>query len=436
MGRLTVPYKPRYPAVHKTLETHRFVVLVAHRRFGKTVLVINHLLKQALLCDKPRGSFAYVGPLRNQAKVVAWDYLKHYSAFIPGRTVNESELCITIPSNGGGSRIRVFGADNPDALRGLYFDGVILDEVAQMKPEVWEEVIRPALSDRHGWAVFIGTPKGMNLFSALYYKAMELQSAEDPDWAALCFPVTETNVLPAEEVERIRNEQAENIFRQEYLCDFNASSEDILIPMDLATEAQHRYLAPGSYEHMPLIMGVDVARFGDDASVITFRRGVYCEEQLAMRNLSTMELSGRVAELYRERKPNAVFVDGIGVGAGVVDRLKELGVPVIDAQAGARALHPDKYVNRRAEMWVAMRDWLKTGVIPPDPVLMADLTTLTYSYNSSGALVLEKKEDAKERLQRSPDRADSLALTFYAPVFSDAGNAPRVADMTYDPLAW
>jgi len=433
LKKVVIPYKPRYPDVHNTLETHRFCVLVAHRRFGKTVLVINHLLKQALLCRRERGFFAYVAPYRNQAKQIAWAYLKHYSAPLPGRVVNEGELSISLP---GGSTIRLFGADNPDALRGLYFDGVILDEVAQMKPEVWEEVIRPALSDRQGRAVFIGTPKGMNLFSEQYYKALKLQNEGDPDWAAMCFPVTETNALPAEEVERIRNEQAENVFRQEYLCDFNASSEDILIPMDLVTEAQHRHLEPGSYEHMPLIMGVDVARFGDDASVMTFRRGVYCEEQLAMRNLSTMELAGRVADMYRKRRPQAVFVDGIGVGAGVVDRLKELGIPVIDAQAGARALHPEKYVNRRAEMWVAMRDWLTAGVIPPDPVLMADMTTLTYSYNSSGALVLEKKEDAKERLQRSPDRADSLALTFYAPVFSDAGNAPVMADTTYDPLEW
>ena len=132
---ITIPYKPRYPGVHEALEAHRFAVLVAHRRFGKTVLAVNHLLKQALLCRRERGSFAYVAPFRNQAKAVAWDYLKHYSAPLPGRAVNESELSVTLP---GGAKMRIFGADNPDALRGLYFDGVVLDEVAQMKREVWE----------------------------------------------------------------------------------------------------------------------------------------------------------------------------------------------------------------------------------------------------------------------------------------------------------
>lgn len=433
MTRIVIPYKPRYPHVHEVLEAHRFTVLVAHRRFGKTVLAVNHLLKQAVLCRRERGSFAYVAPFRNQAKVVAWDYLKHYSAPIPGRSVNESELSITLPNF---AKLRIFGADNPDALRGLYFDGVILDEVAQMKPDVWEEIIQPALADRNGSALFIGTPKGINLFSDLYYRAVDLQAKGNAEWAALCYPVTETNALPQKEAERLRQDLSDNAWRQEMLCDFNASSEDMLIAMEQVQQAQERHIEKASYEHSPLIMGVDVARYGGDESVITFRRGVYCENQLAMRDISTMELAGRVAELCRKRRPDAVFVDGVGVGAGVADRLRELGIAVIDAQAGARALRPDKYVNRRAEMWAEMRDWLKAGAIPPDPALMADLTTLTYSYNSSGALALEPKEEAKKRLRRSPDRADSLALTFYAPVFRSDASAPRVADMSYNPLTW
>ena len=121
----------------------------------------------------------------------------------------------------------------------------------------------------------------------------------------------------------------------------------------------------------------------------------------------------------------------------MVDRLRELGIQVIDAQAGARALEPGKYVNRRAEMWAEMKDWLRVAYLPPDSKeLKDDLTGLEYCFSSSGALQLEKKEDMKKRGLASPDRADSLALTFYAPVFSDAGNAPRGADMTYDPLAW
>lgn len=160
-------YTPRIPGLHGKINAARFAVLVAHRRFGKTVLAVNHLVMKALHCKQPRGMYAYCAPFRNQAKSVAWNYIKHYSGSIP-KVVNESELSVCFDVNG--ATIRVFGADNPDALRGLYFDYIVLDEVAQMKPEVWHEIVRPALADRHGGALFIGTPKGVNLFSELYEK--------------------------------------------------------------------------------------------------------------------------------------------------------------------------------------------------------------------------------------------------------------------------
>jgi phage terminase large subunit-like protein len=123
----------------------RFAVLVAHRRAGKTVACVNELIKGALTCQAKNPRFAYIAPLFKQAKDVAWEYLKEYTAVIPGREVNETELRVDLP-NGG--RIRLYGADNPDALRGIYLDGVILDEYADMRPSIWTEVLRPALSDR------------------------------------------------------------------------------------------------------------------------------------------------------------------------------------------------------------------------------------------------------------------------------------------------
>lgn len=436
--KVRIPYTPRYPEVHKALEAHRFSVLVAHRRFGKTVLVINHLLKQALLCTKPRGSFAYVAPLRNQAKVVAWDYLKHYSEPLPGRTVNESELCVTVPSNGGGSRIRIFGADNPDALRGLYFDCVVLDEVAQMKSEVWEEIIQPALADRHGSAVFIGTPKGVNLFSDLYFKACKLQSKGDEKWTAMSFPVTATSVIKAEDVEQLRQDMSENKFRQEMLCDFSASSDDVLIPLPLVQEAQSRTYKANQYCHAPLVLGVDVARFGDDSSVLFFRQGLVAHEPIVCRKMDNMQLADRIAFEIMERRPAAIFIDA-GGGAGVIDRLRQLGHGISEIPFGGRSSRPDRYVNKRMEMWAELRLWLEGGgALPPDEALKAELSTPTFSFDNAGRMKLESKEDVKERLLRSPDLADALALTFAAPVavqsfFSAAAHRAR---NEYDPLQW
>lgn len=423
MSEITIPYKPRYPEVHALLESRRFAVLVAHRRFGKTVLVINHLLKRALLCGRERGSFAYVGPLRNQAKAVAWDYLKHYTAVIPGRVVNESELRVSVPSNGGGSKLRIFGADNPDALRGLYFDGVVLDEVAQMKPELWEEIIQPALADRRGWAVFIGTPKGVNLFSELYYRALRLQAGGDPDWAALCFPVTGTNALPAEEVARLREELSDNKFRQEMLCDFTASTDDTLIAIDDVIAAMERRLDVALTEAWPLVVGVDVARFGEDATVFYPRRGLYAYEPVVLRKLNNVEVAHRLVAFIAEREPQMVCIDQ-GQGTGVIDLARELTrgrqVSIVEVPFGSRANADDHFVNRRSEMWTALRDWLKEGGrLPHNELLIAELTAPTYSYDVAGRIKLERKENVKARLKRSTDLADALALTFAVPLGAD-----------------
>ena len=112
---IVIPYKPRYPQteIHKQLESHRFSVLVAHRRMGKTVLAVNHLIKQAIVAPMSRSSFAYLAPFRNQAKQIAWEYLRHYTAPIPYLDVNKSELSITLPNS---SKIQIFGADNGSEL--------------------------------------------------------------------------------------------------------------------------------------------------------------------------------------------------------------------------------------------------------------------------------------------------------------------------------
>lgn len=435
LTKVEIPYKPRYPEVHDKLAAHRFSVLVAHRRFGKTVLVVNHLIRQALLSGCPRGSYGYVAPFRNQAKLVAWDYLKHYTAPVPGRTVNESELSIGLPSNGGGAKIRIFGADNPDALRGLYFDGVVLDEVAQMKPEVWEEILQPALADRRGWAVFIGTPKGINLFSELYHRACA--AGEGGDWCAMSYPVTATEALPPEEVERLRLELSDNAWRQEMLCDFAASSDDVLIPLSLVEAAQRRAWREAEYRFSPLVLGVDVARFGDDCSVICARQGLVAFAPVLLRKQDNMAVADRVAQEARERKAAAVFIDA-GAGAGVIDRLRQLGQRVTEVHFGGRPMRPDRFVNRRMEMWQLLRDWLASGgALPPDEALKAELAAPTYSFDSRGLLRLEAKEKVKERLLRSPDRADALALTFAAPVAApDLAAQAAEGGAAYDPLAW
>lgn len=189
--------------------------MVAHRRAGKTVACLNDLIRAAMLCTKQDGRYAYVAPYYSQAKDVAWTYLKRYSAPIPGVTVNESELRIDYPN---GSRVRLYGADNYDRLRGGYLDGVVLDEYADMSPAAWGEVIRPMLADRKGWAVFIGTPKGRNAFWEVWEQAQA-----DPNFLAVMLKASQTGLVDREELEAARKDMTAEQYEQEFECSFDAA---------------------------------------------------------------------------------------------------------------------------------------------------------------------------------------------------------------------
>jgi phage terminase large subunit len=212
---LASPYEAReqFKPLHKKKE--RWGIAVAHRRAGKTVACVNELIRRACACDKTNPRLAYIAPQLNQAKDIAWVYLKDGVSFIPGVKVNESELWVEIP---GGARIRVYGADNPDRLRGIYLDGAVLDEFGDMDPTVWSQVIRPALSDRKGWAIFIGTPKGKNTFHKLWVNA-----GDDEDWFTLSLKASETGLLDYKELNDARKMMSEDEYEQEYECSFEAA---------------------------------------------------------------------------------------------------------------------------------------------------------------------------------------------------------------------
>lgn len=211
---LVSPYEVRAQFLPLHKRKTRWLIGVAHRRAGKTVSAINELVMGATKCRLPNPRFAYVAPQLNQAKDIAWTYLKEYTAFLSPK-INESELWVELP---GGARIRIYGADNPDRLRGIYLDGVVLDEFGDMDPTVWSQVIRPALSDRKGWAVFIGTPKGKNTFHRLWTEA-----EDDEDWSRMMLKASETGLLDAKELADARKNMSEDEFAQEYECSFEAA---------------------------------------------------------------------------------------------------------------------------------------------------------------------------------------------------------------------
>ena len=215
---LDTGYRPREPQklIHKAVKDNRFTVVVAHRRMGKTVSAINQLVHSALLCDKDSPRFSYVAPTYSQCKRIAWDYLLQYTRPL-GAVANIAELRVDFM----GRRISLYGADNPDSLRGIYLDGVVLDEIGDMNPAIFSEVVRPTLADRLGWAMFIGTPKGNNHFKDLRDRADKAQD----NWKLLEFKASETNLINHQELASAKVEMGEDKFLQEFECSFNAAVE-------------------------------------------------------------------------------------------------------------------------------------------------------------------------------------------------------------------
>ncbi len=212
--RIVIPYKPREAFAGFHFRHQRWGCLVAHRRAGKTVACINDLIRRAFVDDKENGRYAYIAPYHSQAKSIAWDYLLRYTAEVRTQA-NASELWVELLN---GARIRLFGADNPDALRGLYLDGVVLDEFADMRPRVWGEIIRPLLADREGWAVFIGTPKGHNSFYDIWRTAKEHES-----WFCATVKASTSGLLPAHELQDAARGMTQDQYDQEFECSFEAA---------------------------------------------------------------------------------------------------------------------------------------------------------------------------------------------------------------------
>ena len=302
--------------------------------------------------------------------------------------VSETELRVTLPNE---ASIRLYGADNPDTLRGIYLDGVVLDEYALIDPRLWPEVIRPALADREGAAVFIGTPRGRDAFYRIWREAQK----DTGTWFAAMLKASGTGILPQTELAQARTQMSRAQYAREFECSFDEPEADQFISAPIAEAA----LARDAPALGPRVIGVDVARFGDDRTVILKRNGDRVIDIEAYRGLDLMAVTGRVTQAIEQFRPDGTFVDAVGLGAGVVDRLRQLHYGrVIEVNAGARPREEHKFTNKRAEMWSLMRDWLEhRGALGGNRQLADDLTAITYGFDHANRLKLEAKKDLKAR---------------------------------------
>lgn len=214
MPDIQLAYEARDVFVPFHMREQRWSVIIAHRRAGKTVACLMDMLDHALRAKLPNSRYAYISPFYVQSKSVAWDYLKAFARPVTA-SINESELRVDLIN---GSRISLYGGDNGDRLRGLALDGVILDEYADMSPSLWDQIVRPALADRQGWAVFIGTVKGRNQLWQLYSGARL-----NPAWYTNVLRASETGIIDPAELEDVRRNTTPEAYAAEFECDPSAA---------------------------------------------------------------------------------------------------------------------------------------------------------------------------------------------------------------------
>ena len=302
-----------------------------HRRFGKTVWAVNQLIKTTLTCPKPYPRTHYVAPFLKQAKAVAWDYVQQYTRNLPEMEFNQNELRADFGINGG--RLELCGAENYDKHRGKYSDCVVMDEVAQMPPAAWREVFRPALSDRLGRAIFIGTPKGRDFFYELWARAHEL-----PDWRAYLMTAKETDIIPAEELAALEREMSPEEFDQEMNCNWDAANVGAIYAEEMALAREENRIREVPHdEGLPVTTAWDLGRV--DQTVVTFWQQAGAEVRLidhrAYKGSSLPVMIRDVLGLpytYQAHiAPHDIEVTEIGTGKTRYEQATELGIRFIIA---------------------------------------------------------------------------------------------------------
>ena len=415
---------------------------------GKSALVAWLILWASATVPSTRG--VVTANTETQLKTKTWTELAKWQGLVATHDFAElgaASLASVLPVPEGAGRIDCvpWAAHNPEAFAGLHNKGsrvlLVFDEASAIAEPIWETA-EGALTDAGTeivWVAFGNPTRTSGRFHACFGRFRDRWHRQQVDSRKVS--LTDKKQLD----QWVKDYGADSDFvRVRVRGQFPRAGTMQLIDGESVEDAMRRVPEPD--HHAPLVMGVDVARFGDDRSVIVLRRGRDARSFAIEkhRGMDLMTLAGRVAEIAFAHGPAAIFVDETGLGAGVVDRLRQLGVQHVQGvNFGSAAARWDGdgakslYANKRAEMWGNLRDWLKAGgALPDDPELRADLTGVEYGYTGTGEIQLEKKEDMKKRGLASPDIGDALALTFAHPVPANWGwDAPmkvRILDEDHE----
>lgn len=333
--RVVIPYAPRplQRAIHAELGRTRFAVVVCHRRFGKTVLAINEIIRRAIQNERPRAEYAYLVDTYKHAKLIAWEFLKFYTAAIPGVEYNEAELWCRLP---GPRTIRLLAADAYDSLRGIGLDGVVMDEYSYCPPAAWHRVIHACLIDRNGWVIFLGTPNGRNDFHAMYTRARN-----EPEAFAALYRASETGVLSGAQLAEMRHDMSPEEYAQEFECAFEGATPGAYYAREIEEARRGGRVRPLEWQQrIPVETAWDLG-IDDATAIICFQRA---GQEIHL--VDYLEGSGEGLAYYAKELQRRPYVYGrhwlppdaeareLGTGATRVEVLKRLGLKDIHIVAG------------------------------------------------------------------------------------------------------
>ena len=316
--------------------------------------------------------------------------------------------------------------ENKESFAGLHAQKVVLfvDEASALPTAIFD-TLYGTLSSGDTSFVLVSNPVRAE---GAFYNLFQIPEEENK-WKCLTFTSFDSPNVDKSWIEEMRAYYGEDhdFWKMRVLGEFPIVSEAQFIPLNYVEAAIKNILAPSQYQNFPRVLGVDIARFGNDSSVVVDRQGPKVHKVLSFSGLDTIQFAEQVLNYYNTQKKqfSCLAIDGIGVGAGVVDQLKRFSLPIMDVNVGTKSTDIKTYANLRAQLWGEMKDWLQIADIPNDSELRDQLISINYAFNSKMQILLESKKDMKRRGLQSPDKADALSLTFAPQVFDFTSHKKR-----------
>ena len=307
-------------------------------------------------------------------------------------------------------------SENEQALAGGHSGNywIIADEGSAIGDDIYEVLLGTLSYGKGGRMIVVSNPTRNTGF---YY---DIFNTQNPYWQRHTFDAFGSPHIEQEYIDEVKHTYGEDsdFYRVRILGEFPRSSSSQFMDADVVDTAIKTKLGIPDYHHFPKVAGIDVARFGDDSSIFVTRQGPKILDITSFKGLNTMQVTAEMTQYWKRHQHQTVYVDGTGLGAGVVDRGRELGVPIVDVVVANKSSNPLKYVNVRSQLWGSMREWLENGAdIPNDSELRKQLLAMEYGYNGKMQVQLLSKKDLKRKHGFSPDKPDSIALTFAEDVF-------------------